>query len=187
MLFDFQAYLMEMRDKAEKKETVEKYEKIYWPITGDIKNQIRYTEYVSTFAPLSYLIPEELQEDFDWDLLVQLVASSFSSDWTFDENTEKGQPDFVIAVQSGDQHVVKKVSELRWFQILRLYEIYVEEQMNLQILIAEDEKEKEAILAQRETRSNRWKLVTEQEQNKALKAQDAVEKAGKLDDLYSQL
>jgi hypothetical protein len=26
MLFDFQAYLMEMRDKAEKKETVEKYE-----------------------------------------------------------------------------------------------------------------------------------------------------------------
>ena len=29
MLFDFQAYLMEMRDKAEKKETVEKYEKIY--------------------------------------------------------------------------------------------------------------------------------------------------------------
>ncbi|MBP6086454.1 hypothetical protein KA478_04740 [Patescibacteria group bacterium] len=59
--------------------------------------------------------------------------------------------------------------------------------MNLQILIAEDEKEKEAILAQRETRSNRWKLVTEQEQNKALKAQDAVEKAGKLDDLYSQL
>jgi hypothetical protein len=33
MLFDFQAYLMEMRDKAEKKETVEKYEKLFGPIT----------------------------------------------------------------------------------------------------------------------------------------------------------
>jgi hypothetical protein len=32
MLFDFQSYLMEMRDKAEKKETVEKYEKFFGPI-----------------------------------------------------------------------------------------------------------------------------------------------------------
>ena len=187
MLFDFQAYLMEMRDKAEKKETVEKYEKLYWPITGDIKDQLRYRDYVSTFAPMSYLIPEELQDDFDWDLLVQLVAASFSSDGMFDDTPEKWQPDFVIAVQSGDQHVVKKVSELWWFQILRLYEIYVEEQMNLQILIAEDEKEKEAILAQRESRSNRWKLISEQENNKKLKVEAEAEKAEKLDDLYSQL
>ena len=187
MLFDFQAYLMEMRDKAEKKETVEKYEKIYWPITGEIKDQLRYTEYVSTFAPMSYLIPEELQQDFDRDLLIQLVAASFSSDGMFDENNEKAQPDFIIAVQSGEQHVVKKVSELRGFQILRLYEIYVEEQMNLQILIAEDEKEKEAIVAQREARQNRWKLIAEQAENKVLKAQAEVEKTEKLDDLYSQL
>lgn len=187
MLFDFQAYLMEMRDKAEKKETVEKYEKLYWPITWDIKDQIRYTQYVSTFAPMQYAIPEELQEDFDWDLLIQLVAASFSSDGMLDENSGKDQPDFVIAVQSGEQHVVKKVSELRGFQILRLYEIYVEEQMNLQILITEDEKEKEAIMAQREARSNRWKLISEQAQNQVLKAQAEVEKTEKLDDLYSQL
>ncbi len=187
MLFDFQAYLMEMRDKAEKKETVEKYEKLFGPITGDIKDQIRYTDYISLFTPLSYLIPEELKDDFDRALLIQLVAGSFSSDGTFDANNDKWQPDFVIAVQSGDQHVVKKVSELRGFQILRLYEIYIEEQMNLQILIAEDEKEKEAIIAQRESRIQRWKLVAEQEQNKVLKAQAEVEKTEKLDDLYSQL
>jgi hypothetical protein len=82
---------------------------------------------------------------------------------------------------------VKKVSELRGFQILRLYEIYVEEQMNLQILIAEDEKEKEAIVAQREARHSRWKLISEQEENKALKVQAEIEKTEKLDDLYSQL
>ncbi len=79
------------------------------------------------------------------------------------------------------------MSELRGFQILRLYEIYVEEQMNLQILIAEDEKEKEAILAQREARQSRWKLIAEQAENKILKAQAEVEKTEKLDDLYSQL
>jgi hypothetical protein len=178
---------MEMRDKAEKKETVEKYEKIYWPITGDIKDQLRYNEYVSTFKPMSYLIPEELQEDFDRELLIQLVAASFSSDGMLEEVADKWQPDFVIAVQSGEQHVVKKVSELRGFQILRLYEIYVEEQMNLQILIAEDEKEKEAIVAQREARHSRWKLISEQEENKALKVQAEIEKTEKLDDLYSQL
>ncbi|MEI7478359.1 MAG: hypothetical protein WCJ81_07985 [bacterium] len=187
MLFDFQSYLMEMRDKAEKKETVEKYEKFYGPITGDIKDQLWYTEYVSQFKPMTYLVPEELQADFDRELLIQLVAASFSSDGMLDENNEKGQPDFVIAVQSGDQHVVKKVSELWGFQILRLYEIYIEEQMNLQILIAEDEKEKEAILGQRDSRLNRWKLVCDQEETKKLKAEAEVEKKDKLDDLYNQL
>jgi L-rhamnose mutarotase len=79
------------------------------------------------------------------------------------------------------------VSELRGFQILRLYEIYIEEQMNLQILIAEDEKEKEAIMSQRESRQNRWKLITDQETNKELKKQDEAEKSEKLGDLYDQL
>lgn len=186
-----------MREKAEKKETVEKYEKMFWPITGDIKDQIWYKEYISQFAPLSYAFPDELADDFDWNLLSQLVAGSFSSDGSFDTQTAEANaenpspeiwlPDFFIAVQSGDQHVVKKVSELRGFQILRLYEIYIEEQMNLQILIAEDENEKEAIMAQREARLSRWKLVAEQENTKALKAQDEQERAGKLDDLYNQL
>lgn len=187
MLFDFQAYLMEMRDKAEKKETVEKYEKQFGPIAGDIKDQIWYTEYVSTFKACPYMVPEELKNDFDRDLLMQLVAASFSSEGTLDDQTETWLPDFVIAVQSGDQHIVKKVSELRGFQILRLYEIYIEEQMNLQILIAEKEKEKEAILAQRDMRKNRWKILQEQAETKVLKAQAEVEKVEQLGNLYDQL
>jgi hypothetical protein len=187
MLFDFQAYLMEMRDKAEKKDTVEKYEKQFGPIVGDIKDQIWYKEYVSTYVACPYLVPEELKNDFDWELLMQLVAASFSSDGTLDDQTDSGMPDFVIAVQSGDQHIVKKVSELRGFQILRLYEIYIEEQLNLQILIAEDEKEKEAIMAQRGMRQNRRKLIQSQAETKLLKAQDAVEREEKLGGLYDQL
>lgn len=187
MLFDFQAYVAELREKDEKKETVEKYEKLFGPIQGEIKDQNWYKDYVSLFPAMQYLVPEEIKEDFDWDILIQLVAASFSSDGVFDNNTEKELPDFVISVQSGDQVVVKKVSELWGFQLLRLFEIYVEEQMNLQILINEDEKEKEAILAQRESRLNRRKLVVSSAENQVATQQAEAEKEEKLDDLYSQL
>jgi hypothetical protein len=137
--------------------------------------------------PLGYMVPEELKADFDRPLLMQLVAGSFSSDGTLDDQTTTGKPEFVIAVQSGEQHIVKKVSELRGFQVLRLYEIYVEEQMNLHILITEDEKEKEAIIAQREARSSRRKLISQQAENKILKAQAEVEQQAQMSSLMDQL
>jgi len=55
--------------------------------------------------------------------------------------------------------------------------------MNLHILIAEDEKEKEAILAQRESRVNRRKLVLDNHEKKHLEKADKQEREGKLDNL----
>ncbi|USN55283.1 MAG: hypothetical protein H6765_01440 [Candidatus Peribacteria bacterium] len=55
--------------------------------------------------------------------------------------------------------------------------------MNLQILIAEDEKEKEAILAQRESRLKRWSLVLEKLTKDAEQAVEDKEKTQKIDDL----
>ena len=152
-------------------------------------DQIWYKEYVSKFTALSYRVPDELDKDFNRNLLMQLVAASFSSDGLIDhiDDEENPLPEFVISVQSGDQVVVKKISELRWFQILRLYEIYAEEQMNLQILIAEDEKEKEAILAQRDSRANRRKLVLENLEKDQLSKVDKAEREEKLDDLMWKL
>jgi len=76
-----------------------------------------------------------LKNDFDRGLLQQLVVGSFSSDYEIKKLEGKdGERDLYIAVKSGDQSVVKTVSELRSFQILRLYEIYIEEQMNLHAL-----------------------------------------------------
>lgn len=187
MLFDFQKFIQDLRENAEKKEVVEKYEKLFWTIDGQIQDQIWYKEYIYQFTTLNYKVPEEIMKDFDWNLLMQMVSSSFSSDGLMDYDQESDLPEFVISVQSGDQIVVKKVTELRWFQVLRLYEIYAEEQMNLQILIAEDEKEKEAILAQREARFNRWKLVLENLQTEKLKAEEKQEKEGKLWNLYDSL
>ncbi len=184
MLFNFQTFIQELRENPEKKEVVEKYEKFFGPIDGQIQDQLWYKEYVTNFPIITYRVPDELQGDFDWKLLMQLVGASFSSDGLIDVvDDDVAEPEFVISVQSGDQVVVKKISELRGFQILRLYEIYAEEQMNLQVLIAEDEKEKEAILAQRDSRGKRWKLVLENLEKEHLSKVDAVERAGKLDDL----
>ncbi len=199
MLFNFQTFIADLRNNEEKKEVIEKFEKFYGPITWDTKDQNWYKEYTSKFKTMDYLVPDELKGDFDWPLLMELVASSFSSDGLVDTNVvdegEEGKPqildedvpEFVISVQSGEQVVVKKVSELRWFQILRLYEIYIEEQMNLQVLIAEDEKEKEAIIAQRESRMHRWNIVLDNVDKEVLTKQHESEKTEKLDNLMSQL
>lgn len=188
MLFDFKRFLDELRDNPEKKEIVEKYEKYFGPIVGDVRDQTRYKEYVHTFAFLEYSVPEELRQDFDRALLMQLVAASFSSDGLLatSDHPEK-LPDFIISVQSGEQLVVKKMSELRGFQVLRLYDIYIEEQMNLQILLHEEEKEKEAILAQREQKQQRWKLVWDNREKEKSKEVYEQEKEQKLGDLMNQL
>jgi HD superfamily phosphohydrolase len=144
---------------------------------------------------MKYLTPDELKDDFDWDLLLQLVISSFSSDYELkakdtdkkNEDNNDELRDLYIAVKSGDQSVVKTVSELWSFQILRLYEIYIEEQMNLHALMSEDEKEKTAIQAEREMRLKKWEAVLDtldrgKEADKAKKDQ-----ASKLDDLMGKL
>ena len=187
MLFDFQAFIEELREKAEKKQIVEKYESLFGPIQGDIKDQIWYTEYLTKFEPLPYNVPEELQNDFNRDLLEQLVLGSFSSDYELKKEEGKKEKELYIAVKSGDQSVVKTVSELRSFQILRLYEIYIEEQMNLHALKAEDENEKNAIDAEREMRIKRWSAVLATIDREQLSQKAKAEQSSKLDDLMGKL
>lgn len=183
MLFDFPAFIEELREKEDKKEIVEKYEKLFWKIQWDIKDQIWYTDYLSQFPTHPYLTPEDLDDDFDWDMLEKLVVWSFSSDYELKQQGKDGWWDLYIAVKSWDQSIVKTVSELWSFQILRLYEIYIEEQMNLQILMNEEdndwESEKEALVAERQVRLKKWNAVLdtlnrEQEAESAKKEQEAT-------------
>ena len=74
MLFDFTNFIQELRENKEKKEIVAKYEKYYGPITGDLVDQLRYTEYLKDFDGIGYLVPQELDEDFDRNLLIKFVA-----------------------------------------------------------------------------------------------------------------
>lgn len=100
MLFDFQAFIEELREKPEKKQIVEKYETLFGAIQGNIKDQIRYTEYLIKFEPLPYETPEELKNDFDRDLLQQLVIGSFSSDYELKKEEKKAEKELYIAVKS---------------------------------------------------------------------------------------
>ena len=163
MLFDFPAFIEELKEKEDKREIVEKYEKYFGKIKWDIKDQIWYTDYLSKFPSQSYLTPEDLDDDFDWDILEKLVIGSFSSDYELKQDNKDGWWELYIAVKSWDQSIVKTVSELWSFQILRLYEIYIEEQMNLQILMEEEstdgEWEKEALISEREVRLKKWNAV----------------------------
>lgn len=160
MLFDFPAFIEELREKEDKKEIVEKYEKYFWPIKGDIKDQIWYKDYLTQFPFQSFITPEDLEDDFDWDILEKLVVGSFSSDYELKQDKEEWW-ELYIAVKSWDQSIVKTVSELWSFQILRLYEIYIEEQMNLQILMNEEDEEgeKEALISERQVRLKKWNAV----------------------------
>lgn len=187
MLFDFQAFVEELREKPEKKQIVEKYESLFGPIQWDIKDQIWYTEYLSKFEALPYETPEELKTDFDRDLLEQLVIGSFSSDYEFKKEEKKEEKELYIAVKSWDQSVVKTVSELRSFQILRLYEIYIEEQMNLHALKAEDENEKNTIDQEREMRLKRWEAVIQTIDRDELSQKAKKEQSGKMEDLMGKL
>jgi len=180
MLFDFPAFIEELREKEDKKEIVEKYEKYFWKIQWDIKDQVRYKDYLSKFPFQSYLTPEDLDDDFDWDILEKLVIGSFSSDYELKQDKDEWW-ELYIAVKSWDQSIVKTVSELRSFQILRLYEIYIEEQMNLQILMSEEdeENEKEALISERQVRLKKWNAVLDtlnrsQEAEAAKKDQEAA-------------
>lgn len=185
MLFDFNSFIEDLRQNPEKKETVEKYEKFVEEIPQDIKEQKWYKEYICDFDTIDYKVPEDIKDDFDWDLLMQLIAWSFSSEWVID--LDEDWKEFIVSVQSGDQYVVKKISELWWFQILRLFEIYVEEQMNLEILIHEDEKEKESILAQRDGKLKRWQLIFDNLNKKEEEQKYKQEKEEKLQNLMDKL
>ena len=188
MLFDFAAFIEELREKPDKKQIIEKYEKIFGPVTGGVKEQKWYTEYVANFQVMPYAVPSELKKDFDWELLQQLVVASFSSDYELKKSKpEDEERDLYIAVKSGDQSVVKTVSELWSFQVLRLYEIYIEEQMNLHALKHEDEKEKDPIDQEREMRKKKWNAVHETIDREAMQVEAKAEQENKLGDLMGQL
>jgi len=100
MLFDFQAFIEELKEKEDKKQVVEKYESLFGEIRGDIKDQPRFTDYLTKFSFQAYLSPEELEDDFDWDILQKLVLGSFSSDYELKKDEKKNGFDLFIAVKS---------------------------------------------------------------------------------------
>lgn len=192
MLFDFQEFIKELRESGdqEKIENLRKYEEYFGPIKWDIKDQIWYTDYLSKFTFQPYETPEDLDDqDFDWDILQKLVIGSFSSEYDFKKQQDDKWFELFIAVKNGDKNIVKTVSELRSHQIMRLYKIYIEEEISLQVLLHGDDnsEEKVALISEREIRLRKWNAVIDTMGRDEEKKQAAKTQEDQLQNLMGQL
>lgn len=154
MLFNYNEFIKELRSREEKKEIIEDFSRYYGPQDNvSIYETPFYKDYLSKFElPFKLVVPEDYYDDFDWDLLAKLVFASFSSKYElyFEENEQTPLDDsrrvcLHISVKSDGEYAVRELSKLWSFQILRLYEIYIEEQLQLFSLMKEDEEEGESV------------------------------------------
>jgi len=161
-LFDYSYFIEEMKihpNKPRDKETVLKYEELFGSQKGlTLQDQPFYKEYLSLFRiPFKVSVPENISDDFDWDLLFRLIFGSISSSYSLDLKREwKKNPQLdplvqlSITVKSEDKDITRVFDKLWSFQILRLFEIYVLEQLDLAILEKEEEKKDKIEAVERE-------------------------------------
>lgn len=161
-LFDYSYFIEEMKihpNKPRDKETVLKYEELFGSQKGlTLQDQPFYKEYLSLFRiPFKVSVPENISDDFDWDLLFRLIFGSISSSYSLDLKREwKKNPQLdplvqlSITVKSEDKDITQVFDKLWSFQILRLFEIYVLEQLDLAILEKEEEEKDKIEAVERE-------------------------------------
>lgn len=170
MLFDYKIFIDSLRRDSDKKECIERYERYIEPIgKKSLRNEKWYIELVKRFEYVNNILyPSKYSTQFDWNLLIQLGASSLSSDLGF----KKVCNDFhlIFRVVSGDSVVIKSLDDLYEFQILRLYEIYIEEQINLCGLCYEQDRERRDIYSAK-------KVMLEDWNDKILELKDSLQRA----------
>ena len=132
-LFDFKSFIEELRWDEKKSESIIRYESVFGKMPNSIWKCSFFKDYLRFFAPVKYTVPEGIKNDFNYDLLLRLTAASFSSEYKL-SNTGL-DIELFITVASDNEKTTKSISELWSFQIFRLFEIYLEEQINLATLI----------------------------------------------------
>lgn len=145
-LFNFKEYIAYMRKDKEKKEIVKHYKQSVGSLEEKLEDTLFWREYLLNFEVPEFVVkklltPKELVQDFDWKLLLILIVSSFSSEYDL-IITSKGIK-IIIEVKNNEGHIIKDIESLWSYQVQRLFEIYVEEQMNLQS--AEEESKIDAL------------------------------------------
>jgi len=135
-----------------------------------------------------------MEEDFDWNLLQKLILGSMSTNYELANNPETNVPDLLITISDESKSITKNVADLWSFQILRLYEIYVEDHMSAQTLYKEEEDaiqngeaQTNAIKEERDMRLRKRSAFLATKDRAQLAEQTKVEQEQQLDDLMSQL
>ena len=154
-LFQFDSFVKEALESEKYHDSIVNYGKAYESLEDTaLEDTTFYKDYLSKFDISGFEIksPEDLEDDFDYELLVRLIVSSFSSDYVLSlDETWKDNPDVstepltnvsvFVKTDSGNQN--KDLQELWSFQVLRLFEIYLIEQIDLAILYAEEKEDEE--------------------------------------------
>jgi len=114
-------------------------------------NREIYKRYLSQFAALPFTCHDASEYDdiFDWDLLYRFIFASASMEYYFKINKSQDslpQIDLHMVVVKGSedrQRIDKILAELWSFQIIRLYYIFLTEQIELFVisLVEEDDED----------------------------------------------
>ncbi|MCR5549712.1 MAG: hypothetical protein K6F40_02070 [Bacteroidales bacterium] len=171
-LFNFQHFVESLRQDPEKSTLVTEYEKYYGSLNDkDYTKLPFYKEYLSKFKVDDTLmqklrLPQNYLDDYDYYLLLQLVAGSFSSDYNLVHCEDSGDTILEISVRSDGRYVKKSLDDLSILQIHRLFEIYFDEQLNWALLMMDSKEEHEEISLRRKSLLNHYNasvnLLTQQ-------------------------
>lgn len=175
-LFNFQGIVSDLRDKVrEDEEKGKDLKPMLDAITEDteLEDLPIYKEYLSIFdveqdlGSLRMHYPSEMEDcKAEFMTLLRFVVASFSSSYELEYDKETDSVDLLITVVGGDQKITKKLYDLWSFQISRLFEIYLEEMLNLEALRHLSEGERKSIDEERKMRFMVYQKKVRQLKNK---------------------
>lgn len=144
MKYNYSRLLKCFKANPEKKHIVEKWEK---HLSEKFVSDEIFYGYLNKFKAIKINVPDKMKNVFDWELLLKLIAASFSCDYdiVFPDVTEVEMsktkltvPDLIIFMDGKECKVPINVSELDQMQIIRLFDIFCLEQNQIHKLMLEE-------------------------------------------------
>ena len=149
-LFEYNNVVQHYADEPEKMACIRRYEEMYGINRGsNIEEHPFYKDYLTLFTPHFELIAPKTfaVSPQEWNVMTRLVVSSLSSSYSFilDDEWKRcpmGKPHahLCISVGTAERHITRLMDELFASQIKRLFEIYVNEQIEMHMLEHEEEQ-----------------------------------------------
>lgn len=160
MLFNLNHFIKSQSNNPGRQDIFNRYTSIVEPIENitTIRDLKPYKEFVSKIETFPFAIPVEIKEKYDWEILLQLIMASSSSKADIRWNNLFVLPDLLTTLNhptnTNGNEVSKHmpISGLRSSQVHRLFEIYLEELLEKEILRYGKKIRKEEIEKERDLR-----------------------------------
>jgi preprotein translocase subunit SecB len=127
-LFDFKQFVEDINNDLIGDDDLKEYEKACGKLPENSKDLPHYKNYFRFFKPIKYKIPEYLNfNDFNWDLLFQLLAGSISFDYKIEMEAGEQLPELIFKKDQPHSDNIpwekwKKISDLSRSQVRDLIE-----------------------------------------------------------------